>query len=849
MRRVILGTLLVCAGLAPCLSAQVLPGHRVPDGPERAVRERDFHVESYKAELAFDMDHEKISGTVTLGIVSLRSPLTTLSLDAADLAVSRAERDGKPAKFTADSKAWKLDVALDPPLPSGGKAGVAITYTVSPRVGMYFFPAAGGRAAQAWNYGEGGLHNGWLPLYNGENERFPVEWLVTVPKGFSAVANGKLESVKENAGGTRTFHWIQEKPIPAYLLTVDVGDFVAVPLDSARVGTATVPLSAWTAPGTENAARHSFGNTARMIEFFSETMRYPYPWVKYDSVALREFAVGAMETTTATGFGESHLHVDGDPPDSAPDYEKPYPIWTYEDTIAHELAHHWFGDLVTCRSLSSIWLNESFASFWHTVWNGHAHGEDDLTYQRWRYLNDYLDYVRKTGEVRPMESYRWKEPAQMYQSQLTYIKGSLVLHMLRHFLGDDTFYGALAWYLKHNEFSNVDSNDLREAFERAGGRNVSWFFQDWIQKGGGHPRFDVSYVWSAERKQVDLTVRQIQADLPFENDFRLPVEIEIADESGAKAHRVELSGWETKVALPAPSRPRRVTFDKGGWLVCEVKYDRPIGEVLEELRGGDLAARLRAERQLADDFARDPRAAPALAAVLADPAAFWGLRQEAAMDLGATGGEPAARALEKAMSDSDRRVRRAAALALGACGSAPSATVLRRAVETDAAEDVVAAAEISLGNLRASGAKEFLTKQLSRESRYWDSIRVGALTGLGKLQDASLAATFDSWADPKHLQEVRAAALEAWEASSPGDPRLAERLRQFTSDRNRQIREDAIHRLAALHHESDLPLFRKLTEDPDPTVAQYGREALDDLDAFVAGAAKTAIVTDGREKR
>ena len=151
-----------------------------------------------------------------------------------------------------------------------------------------------------------------------------------------------------------------------------------------------MPLAAWTPPGTEDAARHSFGNTGEMVEFFSRRMGYPYPWDKYDSVALREFAVGAMETTTATGFGESHLHRPDDPPDSSPEYESPFPLWTYEDTISHELAHHWFGDLVTCRSLNSIWLNESFASYWHTVWHGQAHGEDDLTYQRWRYLNDYV---------------------------------------------------------------------------------------------------------------------------------------------------------------------------------------------------------------------------------------------------------------------------------------------------------------------------------------------------------------------------------------------------------------------------------------------------------------------------
>ena len=413
--------------------------------------------------------------------------------------------------------------------------------------------------------------------------------------------------------------------------------------------------------------------------------------------------------------------------------------------------------------------------------------------------------------------------------------------MLRHVLGDAAFDRSLAAYLKAHEFGSVDSNDLRESIERAAGRNVSWFFQDWIQKGGGHPRFDVTSVWVPERRQVDLTIRQIQSDLPFENDFRLPVDVEIADETGATTHAVEIAGWETKVALPAPRRPTRVTFDKGGWLVCEVWQPRPIGEALDELAKGDLAARLRAARQLATDFARDPQAEAALASVAADPSAYWGLRQEAAGDLGTIGGDAARRVLEKALGDRDRRMRRAAALALGETGLASAAPALRAAVSGDSAEDVAAAAEISLGRIAAPGTREFLTKQLARESRYWDSIRIGALIGLGKLGDASLAPLFETYCEPSRRQAVRAAAITGWMKAAPEDSRLAERLRQFTGDRNRQIREDAIGRLADLHHEADLPLFRKLAADPDPDIAALGSDGVSEIEAFTkpapAGAA------------
>ncbi len=831
MKRIL--AILALAAALPA-SAQVLPGHRLPEGPERPVRDRAYHIKSYKAELRFDMVKEEVAGVATVTFESLRAPLTELSLDAARLRIEKVERDGKPLAFTADPKAFKLNVSLGEPLPLGREATLKIAYACNPRVGMYFFPPADGRPAQAWNYGEGGLHYAWLPIYNDTNDRFAVEFVVTVPRGFTAVGNGVLDPPGDNPDGTRTFRWVEEKPIPNYLMTVDVGVFARVPLADAKVGAAAVPLAVWTSPGTEKAAAYTFGDTPKMVEFFSERMGYPYPWVKYDQVVLRDFAVGAMETTTMTGFGDSHLHVAGDPPDSSPNFEEAWPIFTVEDTISHELAHHWFGDLVTCRSIGSIWLNESFATFWHTIWNGHAHGEDDLTYQRWWYLNKYVDYVRQTGTVRPMEYLRYAEPTAMYQTESTYVKGSLVLHMVRHIMGDDDFYRMIGDYLRRHELSSVESADLAEAIELAAGRNFSGFFHDWVVGGGGHPRFDVSYRWAPERKQVDLTVKQIQSDLPFENEFRLPVDIEIEDASGATAaHRVELTGWSTTVALPAASRPRRVTFDKGGWLVCEVKYERPIGEVLAELDRGDLAARLRAARQLADDFGRDPRAVAALARVLADPAAHWGMKQEAALDLGRAGGADAARALEKALSaEANPRVRRAVALGLGACGEASSAAALKRAIETDRAEDVVGAAEISLGRLGAPGTKDYLVKQLSRSSRWFDGIRVSALTGLGKLEDPSLAPLFDGYTDGKYVQDVRAAAVAGWVSAAPEDPKLADKLRQLTSDRNRSIREDAVKRLGTLHREADLALLRELEGDPDPTVAEFARAGIEETESF-----------------
>ena len=489
---------------------------------------------------------------------------------------------------------------------------------------------------------------------------------------------------------------------------------------------------------------------------------------------------------------------------------------------------------MTCSSLGSIWLNESFATFCHTIWNGHAHGEDDLTYQRWRYLNKYLGYVQKTGTVRPMEYFKYRAPHEMYQTETTYLKGSLVLHMLRHFVGDADFFRSLTAYLRKHEYQSVDSAALKKTFDETCGTNLTWFFDDWIIGGGGHPVLDVTCLWSAERRQIDLSVAQMQTNLPFENDFRLPVDVEIFTAAGSKTHGIVLEGWSTHASLPAESKPLAVVFDKGNWLIGELRFRRTLREVLYQLERSDLAGKLRAARDLATDFAGHSESAAALARILGDTGAHWGLRQEAALDLGRMTIAEARSALVRASADPDRRIRRAVAIALGTAAGVESETALRRMIETDPTEDVAAASEISLGRLHAAGAGQLFARQLSRDSRYWNSIRLGALIGLAQLGDPELASSFQSYTDPKWEAEVRLAALDGWHRARADDPALPARLRDLARDRNREVRLNAIGRIGELHRPADLRFLRELAEsDSDPDISEAARSAAEVIDHFV----------------
>ena len=822
--------------LAATAAAQS-PGHRLPPGPEAPIRDRDVDVQHVDLVLRFDMAEETIAGTMTARMVPLR-PLTTLTLDAAGLEVASVRVDGNTAPFVTEPRVLKIDAPA--PLAAGKVTKIEVAYKTKPRAGLYFQPATKGALPQAWNYGEGGLHYGWLPLYNGMDDRFTVDMKITVPVRYAVLANGVLKSntvdprVDTTRDGTWTWHWQQPEPIPNYLLALNVGELVPVKMPSAQVGKQLVSLTSWGPPGREDEVALAFRGTEKMVEYFSRIFRKPYPWQKYDQVALRNFQ-GAMETTTMVGFADSQLRKDGDLPDgTGPSFAEAYPAWTYEDVVAHELAHHWFGDFVTARSLSSLWLNESFATFAHTLWTGEAHGVEDMDYQRWRYLNRYLDYIHRTGLVRPMEYHQRNAPEEAYQEETTYLKGALVLHMLRFVAGDEAFFGALADYLDGNAFGFADSHELQESFARMGGRRLAAFFEDWIVGGGGHPVFEVSHRFSPERRQVDLTVKQVHADLPFENAFTLPVDVEIATAAGTRVHRVELKGWSTSVSLPADEQPTRVVFDSGGQLVAEVRHVRPIAEVLDQLRGARFPDRLRAARQLARDFPRREEATQALASILADAKAHWGLRQEAALDLGTACGEGAPAVLITGLADRDRRVRRAAALAAATCGGADVEAALRRLLDSESADDVAAVAARTVGVRRGADARSVLMEAFGRPSQWYDARRLGAILGMAELEDPSLAPLFTSQTDAGYVPAVRLAALEAWVRAAPHDPALPDRLRELTADRHRGLRAAALQKLGALHRAVDLAFLRAYAEaEPDPTLAFHAREAAEAIEAFV----------------
>ena len=812
---------LIAAVILPLSLGPPAAGQRLPEGEEHRDRERTYDLQHLKAELDFDLENHSVSGRTQIRLAPLL-PMDTAVLDAIGLEVASVTLDGEELAF--DTGGGRLAVHLPSAAPAGEPLTLTIDYRAHPRAGMYFQrDRHNAERTFVHTYGEGGLLANWLPIYADVNDKFTSEMVVTVPKPYAVISNGRLvETVEE--GDTVTYHWSQERPHPNYLISIYVGDFERGELPPAF---GEIPLAYWVPRGRLEEGAYAFRNTPRMVEFFSRRFDYRYPWVKYDQVAVPDYAIGAMEHTGVTGHDEYVLRPDeGAPESSSPDFTRYGASWTAETLIAHELAHHWFGDDLTCRNLSYIWLNESFASYLMMLWDEEVLGGDRLLFDVERARRSYFDYVAAEHTIRPLEYRYFDAPDDIYNEEHTYLKGAAVLHMLRRILGDEAFFGALSYYLDRHQLGNVVSQDLEIAIEESTGRNLDWFFADWIT-GGGHPIFEVSSTYRAGRHLVDLEIDQVQPLVEGQGLFRLPVTVTLATAEKTWEERIWVEKASEKVLLPAAEKPLMVSFDGAGDLVAEIRFDKDPDELAYQARHDELPGRMRALGQLARRFPAHPLTLEVFAEILSGDA-FWALRAEAAELLGEIRTEAAARLAEGALEASDYRVRKAAVLAGARFGPA-AAIRLRRIVEQDPSPDVVGTAIVALARADPAVDGAFLAAQLERDSWY-DEIRVAVLRAMAELERPELAATVRPYAGEAWNHTVRQAALEAWEASDPDDPELHRALLAMAEEPPYPVQKLAIEMLGRLAVADAGPVLEELAAAKvDPNLTKLAAEALGEI--------------------
>ncbi|MBV9271221.1 MAG: HEAT repeat domain-containing protein [Candidatus Eremiobacteraeota bacterium] len=700
-----------------------LPGAKLQYGPDKTV-----DVEHIDLQLRPQLEARRLEGTCTTTVRALDEPVPRVVMDAVDLRIGRVQANGKDCAFSTDGK--RLDISFEPAIAPGQRADIAVDYfTENPRHGLFFVEPTDSypqHVRHAWTQSQDENARYWFPCFDHPHEKQTTSATVVVPKGQFALANGKLVD-RHDEDDTSVYRYEQDVPHSTYLVTLVVGPFVE------KQQTQTPhPVYFYVLPGRENDGERAFGKTPKMIDVFEERIGTPYPYARYSQIAVTDFIFGGMENTSATTQTDRTLHD-----------ERAHLDFSSDPLVSHELAHQWFGDLLTCRDWSHAWLNEGFATYFEAVFREADLGYDEYLYDIFGCVARYLE--EDHGRYRrAIVCNRYRDPIELFDRHL-YEKGGAVLHMLRGELGDARFWRSIRRYVKDNAQRNVETIDLIRAIESATGRNTRGFFDQWVFRGG-HPDLHYSVGYDAERKTASVIVEQKQkideSQPPYGFDLALGFVFDVPQSvgtdagagpiSGEQRIRVRVSEARETFKIPVDREPAMVRIDPGAFVLGSVTYKLGVKHAKATLAGDpDPIARIRAARELAKDGSESAREGLSTA-FRTEP--FWGVLDEAASALAATKAPWARDMLLSALAHKHPKVRRAVASALGAFPVRAVADALLQPATNDASYFVQSAALHSLGRTRDERAFEVLAAAIKGSS--WNGIiEAGAARGLAELRD------------------------------------------------------------------------------------------------------------------
>jgi len=413
---------------------------------------------------------------------------------------------------------------------------------------------------QIWTQGETEANSVWFPTIDAPNAKTSQEILITVEDKYLTLSNGKMISSKKNVDGTRTDHWKQDLPHAPYLFMMAVGEFKVVKDTYTRPDGSKMEVNYYVEPEYEQYAKSIFGETPRMIGFFSKVLGVEYPWDKYHQIVVRDYVSGAMENTGAVIFGDFVYKTDRELLDA-----------NDQSTIAHELFHHWFGDLVTCESWANLPLNESFANYSQYLWDEHRYGVEEADYNAEDEAEGYFNSAMNSGYSNLIR-FDYLDKEDMFDGH-SYNKGGRILHILRNYLGDEAFFAGLNNYLTTNKYKAAEVHHLRLAFEEVTGEDLNWFFNQWFL-GKGHPIIFTEQTKSADGKMVYLKIKQRQnlEDFPI---YKMPVDVAIWDENGKRTQRIVIDSVEQTFAFSVSGELQNLLFDAKQVLLGKYYEDKP----------------------------------------------------------------------------------------------------------------------------------------------------------------------------------------------------------------------------------------------------------------------------------
>jgi len=772
-----------------------------------------------KLDVTPDFQRRALAATATIDFAPIAKPLRELRLDAVDLNVSKIESDH-------EIQAWqttldKIVVTFSKPIPPNRKARVKIAYTAEPKHGLYFRTEAMGYPKgddQLWTQGEPLMHRHWFPSHDFPNEKFTTEIVCRVPRGMTVLSNGRLVSeTAEGSDGLVAFHWKQDKPHVNYLVSLVAGHF-----DKLESRHRDIPLALYTPPSEFNEAANSFRDTRQIMEFFEREIGTPYPWDKYYNVCVHGFMWGGMENTSVTTLTTRTLF--------SAESEN---LRSSMALDAHEMAHQWFGDLVTCKDWSHLWLNEGFATFYESLYEEQKNGRDAQVYDMFKNARGIL---AKKDDTRAIHSRKFNDPEDQFRAYgyLAYPKGAWILHMLRSQLGPDLFRKCIKTYLERHAYQTVVTEDLVAVIEELSGRSYDRFFNQWVYHAH-HPELTVNYSWDETTKLAKVSVQQTQKTGDDVLLFHFPVTLRFKNGDRIHDHKVAVTQKREDFYVRLKSRPEIVRFDPDYTLLAKISFNLPTPLLKAQLADqGDMMGRLLAVRQLGEK--KNAESVKLLKQALNnDP--FHGVRDEAAKALGAQRTDESLAALIDSLEQPDARVRQAVVSAITRSYNDAAHDAIDGVVVNEKNPDIRANAIRALGKYSKPGVKALLTRLLTADS-YRNRVADAAIAAMRSQDDPGfvgplLKELLDNEATFTHGGFASALGSLAFLARHDEDKTV---VRKFIAARVnhpiQSIQTAAIKALGDLGDRQAVAMLESFrSDDPDDAVGQAAAAAIAKLQA------------------
>jgi aminopeptidase N len=515
-------------------------------------------VTYYNLSLDLSTQPDYLKGKVRIVGICRQDSSRLLTLDLMNtMRVDSVQVNDRGCPFIQNSSSF--DISLDRSYQSGEILSIDVYYEGRPIAtgfGSFEFTSHFG-VPWVYSLSEPYGAKDWWPCKDDPGDKADsADIIVTCDSTYKVGSQGILASMVNHGDGRSTYHWKERYPIASYLISIAVTNYVQFSNWFRYSAADSMEVLNYVLPEHYSNALENLPRVVDMLSIYSDLFGL-YPFIK-EKYGHAEFQSGGMEHQTMTSIGTFD-----------------------ENVIAHELAHQWFGDMITCRSWSDLWLNEGFAQYCTALYRERKYGNTSY----WEYMNTQLNGAMTAhGEIGAPDT---SSASTLFYSPLIYSKGAFVLHMLRHALGDSVFFRSLHAYANQPalRYSTASTKDLQTVCENISGKDLGYFFQEWIY-GEGVPDYEYSWNWKSLGDSSILTI-DLNQSINRRNPtfFTMPIDVRIITAGRDTTVSIFNNAQRQTFTINFPDKPTSVLLDPDGWILKLIFSDSeflPSDYILEQ---------------------------------------------------------------------------------------------------------------------------------------------------------------------------------------------------------------------------------------------------------------------------